>query len=111
MSPGVDTCHPRPQGDEGGVQSLDPYDEEWICRHGSRQCDQYNLTQTWDKKGIKTVHVCVSTKDTKYMILVATVSASGKSLHPMLILGQVRWTNCIQRIPDLSKGVNLCLPA
>ena len=45
----------------------------------------YCALRTLEKKGVKMVHVRYSTMDTKCTTLVATASASGKLLHPMLI--------------------------
>ena len=45
----------------------------------------YHSNRTLKKKGVKTIHVRLSTADTKRATLAATVTASGKLLKPMLI--------------------------
>ena len=45
----------------------------------------YHALHTLEKKGVKTVHARSSTADKKHATLAATVSGSGKLLHPMLI--------------------------
>ena len=47
--------------------------------------DSYHTLRTLEKKRVNTVHVRSSTADTKCASLVATVSANGKLLHPVLI--------------------------
>ena len=45
----------------------------------------YHNKQTWEEKGVKTIHSCASTTDTKRATLAATVTMSGEVLLPLLI--------------------------
>ena len=45
----------------------------------------YHNKQTWEEKGVKTIHSRASTTDTKIATLAATVTMSGEVLLPLLI--------------------------
>ena len=65
---------------------------------------------TLEQVGVRSVNMQTSTSSTVRVTIAVTITASGKSLTPMMVYkGGANWENPI-RIPELSRGLLLRLP-